>query len=102
MTHFGGILHQATKFDRSKAQIQVESVQQMTENVPPSSSITETPPEQAPQQTLQQLMIGTQSSLIIQNKNAMGPQAQVLRQAGVAHAQQGAQQKCQETQHKEI
>jgi len=92
MAHFGGILHQATKFDKSKAQIQVKLAQQMIENIPPSSWFTKIPLEQAPQQASQQLIIGTQSSLIIQNENAMGPQVQVLRQAVVAHVQQGIQQ----------
>jgi len=122
MTHFGGILHWATKFDKSKVQIQVETDQQMINNVPLSSLITKAPPGQALQQTLQELIIGTQSSLIICRANAIGNtgyqpqpisqyqlqimqenpaqgnltvnilQAQVHRQAGVTHAQQGIQQ----------
>jgi len=92
MNHFGGILHRAQKFDRSKAQSLVETVQQPFENVPPSSWNTRTPPGQVPQQSLQQLIVGTQSNLIIRKQSTMGPQVQAPGQAGVVHAQQVVQQ----------
>jgi len=92
MNHFGSILHRAQKFDRSKAQSLLETMQQPFENVLTSSWDTRTPLGQVPQQSPQQLIVGAQTNLIIRKQSTMEMQAQALGQAGVVHIQQGVQQ----------